>query len=969
MKRYQLASSLLHRIEDFLPTVRVGIDFGEHAGGIAVVKNNGILHAETYLDFHEATLEDRRRLRRGRRTRHAKKMRLARFRSWVLRQRLPDGTQFPDPYEILRDKRLWVQPGIYQTEGKDPRAAISWIDLAKQGQVDSTGFIRALTLIFKKRGYRFDNRALSEMSDKDLGDFLKTARIPPEATSLIQDIETQIARREAVPDDPVRGRKKLPIVELRDLFLQACNRKPQPRMAEHRSVKEAEIGAIIDGFGRATALPAETLTQWKRELVGAKDGNNGYQHHGLLNKVLRPARFDNRLRSGCSWCGKKTPRKYKVREMAYRAAVNNLRARAGWRERPITEDEKNQFLNWWNDRQNAPGLATIKKHLTRLNPQQVRMANQLHDLLKNQQPKGRASLCKQHLQMAANGKTMKDAGVDWQSARIRNAANPQREQHDKRVLHRLEQILFVKGKYGDDAWRYGPVALISLEVPEPQTERLKPGQVPERQQETFKQRLLKELSEKCVYCDGPAVDKDHIFPRSKGGPDIWDNLVAACKSCNDQKGDRTPFQWLGSDAARWTDFSSRVNDLPLGNRKRQIFLNETEEFPGGDPTPFARVGSRPKQFVFDLRRLFESYGVAPPELHYQTGRCHVQLTRGRLTAKLRESWLLGPNGSQNFPKKDPLDLHNHAQDAALVACCPPHTWRDRIFLAEAERPGRDGRLITKPGLAVPELAPNWAEFIKPRNHPIVRILGRYPVTWKSSFADETFGRNPDDTQSSKLIISKLVKDLKVTDLKNIVSSLWREQLTSLAEQVGLAPKQVLPREMLAQKFPNLRRLQLFRQPGGIRIKIKPADGPPRKLQIKVPSEGIVVWKREKKIGLSIIRPRPLQRLGLPRIDPPPGPDAIELGRLHRHQMITLSKNSKHAAGFYRLTKFQDSGVEAILENAMPAEIAMRLRLKRAKSRADEESTTNTGTIVLGKRELATYFLEKQAENMESRKRP
>jgi hypothetical protein len=109
-------------LDDFLPQVRVGIDFGEYAGGIAVVKETAILHAETYVDFHDTDLETRRRLRRGRRTRHAKKMRLARLRSWVLRQRLPDGSRLPDPYEILSEKtkQYWVQPGIYQIKGKDP---------------------------------------------------------------------------------------------------------------------------------------------------------------------------------------------------------------------------------------------------------------------------------------------------------------------------------------------------------------------------------------------------------------------------------------------------------------------------------------------------------------------------------------------------------------------------------------------------------------------------------------------------------------------------------------------------------------------------------------------------------------------------------------------------------------------------------------------------------------------------------
>src|SRR5438045_4083171 len=90
-------------VEEFLSTLRLGVDFGEAAGGIALVRCNEILHAETFVDFHNTTLETRRTLRRGRRTRHSKKMRLARLRSWLLRQKLTDGSRLPDPYQIMWD--------------------------------------------------------------------------------------------------------------------------------------------------------------------------------------------------------------------------------------------------------------------------------------------------------------------------------------------------------------------------------------------------------------------------------------------------------------------------------------------------------------------------------------------------------------------------------------------------------------------------------------------------------------------------------------------------------------------------------------------------------------------------------------------------------------------------------------------------------------------------------------------------
>ncbi len=46
----------------------------------------------------------------------------------------------------------------------------------------------------------------------------------------------------------------------------------------------------------------------------------------------------------------------------------------------------------------------------------------------------------------------------------------------------------------------------------------------------------------CQYCGVSKIPLtiDHIHPKGKGGSDTWENLVAACRSCNQKKGDRTP---------------------------------------------------------------------------------------------------------------------------------------------------------------------------------------------------------------------------------------------------------------------------------------------------------------------------------------------------------------------------------------------------------------------------------------------
>ena len=50
----------------------------------------------------------------------------------------------------------------------------------------------------------------------------------------------------------------------------------------------------------------------------------------------------------------------------------------------------------------------------------------------------------------------------------------------------------------------------------------------------------------CLYCGrvfAPAMlTRDHVVPRSRGGDDEWDNVVAACKRCNHHKGNRLPHE-------------------------------------------------------------------------------------------------------------------------------------------------------------------------------------------------------------------------------------------------------------------------------------------------------------------------------------------------------------------------------------------------------------------------------------------
>jgi len=66
--------------------------------------------------------------------------------------------------------------------------------------------------------------------------------------------------------------------------------------------------------------------------------------------------------------------------------------------------------------------------------------------------------------------------------------------------------------------------------------------VPYKEIPLTRRNILERDSNICQYCQakGEQLTIDHVIPRSRGGGDSWENLVAACVRCNVKKGSRTP---------------------------------------------------------------------------------------------------------------------------------------------------------------------------------------------------------------------------------------------------------------------------------------------------------------------------------------------------------------------------------------------------------------------------------------------
>jgi CRISPR-associated endonuclease Csn1 len=193
----------------------------------------------------------------------------------------------------------------------------------------------------------------------------------------------------------------------------------------------------------------------------------------------------------------------------------------------------------------------------------------------------------------------------------------------------------------------------------------------------------------CIYCgtgsgmtDLDSFEVEHIVPRSQGGPDAMLNYVLSCRSCNERKGERTPFQWLRHDNS-WDAFEGRVNSRAseLRNKKVQLLLREDAPDLVQRYTALAETAwiSRLAQKIVWLHFGWRNGNDTD-------GRKRVTVISGGLTGRVRRKYrlnsLLSPcpagedpaewEAKADIPKNRKDDRH-HALDAMVINFLPQWT--------------------------------------------------------------------------------------------------------------------------------------------------------------------------------------------------------------------------------------------------------------------------------------------------------
>ncbi len=192
--------------------------------------------------------------------------------------------------------------------------------------------------------------------------------------------------------------------------------------------------------------------------------------------------------------------------------------------------------------------------------------------------------------------------------------------------------------------------------------------------------LWKEQGGRCLYSDAEiplpgvlaannAYQVDHILPWARFGDDSFRNKALCATGANQKKQGRTPFEWLGGDAAAWAAFTMRVEGCKemRGGKKGGHYLRPNAE------EVEARFRTRNLNDTrYACRVLLDMLARWYPEEERGTDaadpRRRVFARPGALTSRLRQAWGLegrkkGPDGARLADDRD------HALDAMVVAAC------------------------------------------------------------------------------------------------------------------------------------------------------------------------------------------------------------------------------------------------------------------------------------------------------------
>ena len=207
-----------------------------------------------------------------------------------------------------------------------------------------------------------------------------------------------------------------------------------------------------------------------------------------------------------------------------------------------------------------------------------------------------------------------------------------------------------------------------------------------------KVNLLNEQDERDVYtgehisyerliAEGDAYCQiDHILPYSRTCDDSQSNKVLVLVKSNQDKRERSPYEWLG-DTPQWADFKNRVVDLRLHGYPKKKADKLLEEHLNEKQDGFIERNLNDTRYASRAAKEYLEHYLQFPESEAPNGivrKKRVCAVAGGSTTTMRHIW--GFDGKD----RDKDDLH-HAVDAAIIAACREETVKAVARYSEKRR--------------------------------------------------------------------------------------------------------------------------------------------------------------------------------------------------------------------------------------------------------------------------------------------
>lgn len=302
-----------------------------------------------------------------------------------------------------------------------------------------------------------------------------------------------------------------------------------------------------------------------------------------------------------------------------------------------------------------------------------------------------------------------------------------------------------------------------------------------------------EIDRRCVYTGkqinitdlfSPAIQIDHILPKSKTYDDGIANKILCYLDANRYKKERSPWEAFGhsQDGYNWEEIQRRAQNLP--DNKRWRFQKDAMDRYVDKEELIARM-------LNDTRYMSR---VAMKYMYYVSGKSNVWSITGRHTALLRSKWGLNSVLSEG-DHKERADHRHHAIDAFVTAL----TTRSMVKgIADSIEKSVD-RFIEQ--VPAPYTGFSWEDFKRRVNTIAVSHKPDQPNPRKLTARNQTAGAlakdtaygfvRPDTKNDKYAFFSKriAIEDLSIKDIEKIIDPDIKQALLKIADTYGGKPSE------------------------------------------------------------------------------------------------------------------------------------------------------------------------------------